>query len=128
METLVSLATDYVSDALDEVFNYGSYSADKDGWDCFMKDFFDFYVVSNVLPGYERCDVAMNFLAANRGQVADIMEQDIKNGACINPFENPTGYLVHAVVEKAKSLYYENASRWSDIADSEIVSDMDFAY
>lgn len=100
LSTIEEIAYDFLYDSIDECKNEDMTFKD---WNEFIRYAFEGPHADNVLPGYSINTDAMAVLANDRFVAADILEEHVSSGELsVNPFSNPTGFLVMA----AESLSY----------------------
>ncbi len=97
LPTIKEIAYDFLYDAIDSCKNE---NLNFKSWEEFVNYSFEGPRLDNVLPGYDYNTDAMAVLANDRFVAADILADHVSAyGMSVNPFSNPTGFLVLAAEE-----------------------------
>ena len=114
MENIKNIAEDFLDDAIDAAkFDERKFFS----WSEFVEDAFFEAAANNVLPGYDNDDVAANVLFDNRLFVGKFVDDVVRSCGSlpVNPFLNPTGFLVYMVTRVAEGMEAKYADMFAEI-------------
>ena len=111
MENIKDIAKDFIADAIDAAkFDERKFAS----WHEFVEDAFSEATANNVLPCYDNDDVAFGVLSDNRIIVGEFLDS-LGFTPSVNPFLNPTGFLVYIVSAFAEDMGDAYADEFAEI-------------